>query len=137
MYFPKVSPKGAMITVEEVQAKINGVIYSSRGVSPSVYAYDLSKDEYIIAEGNDRGSLAVFKKSTYEQDREWCGSMFFLTDYNVGANYNGNFLFANEEDAEAYCQFCKTDPETQAYIKYHHAECDRWDDYNDRDYDDE
>ena len=135
--FPKLErPKGAMATVEEVQAAIGSGLFSVCGVSPSVRFIDLSMP-CVITQGNEQGSLALFEQKELNLRGGEAFCKFFLTDNNIGAAYNYNFLFAKGEDAMAFARFLNNDPAWQVACAEHNAECRQWDDIFDGYYDED
>ena len=132
--FPKIErPRGALTTSDEVQAAIGSGLFEVCGTYPNVRYIDLSMP-CVITQGNEQGSLALFEQKELNLRGDEASCKFFLTDHNIGANYNSNFLFAKGEDAIAFSNFLNNDPDWQAACAEHYVECRLWDEVMDNYY---
>lgn len=93
-------PKGAILNTETLERYTGGTLYRVTGLGPSssvVRVRDVSK---VI-----KGDLSLFV--TCVVDGSMTVSSMFLSDWNIGANYNCHFIFADYEDALSYMMFAK------------------------------
>lgn len=122
-------PKGAILTESALHALIpaNGgevAIYSVNGVLPNVSELILTSSSVITTNESN------FRQISYRTS--WGESYHCLGDWNIGANHNASYVFANKADAEAHRDFMKSDPEMIEQRLAHLEECRRWDDLYDR-----
>jgi hypothetical protein len=104
MKYARDYPKGALKTLEEVHALLDGVVYHVHGIG----SRGSSLSERHLRDGGTYPHKSV--DSVFCYYREYSQYVlkdilreFSLRDCNIPANqYSDNFLFANKEDAENY-----------------------------------
>lgn len=114
------------ITIYEAYGLGHGSGYSPYVIAPGAFIHHDEHDSaWIFPKGIDPTAEFAF-----------CDSKS-LSDRNIGANYNDNHFFVNEEDAIEFVEACKADEAHCARRNQWLQECREWDDYDyDDDYDD-